>query len=40
MMRSIRGRLLVGLLLLVAVMSLVTGSITYRRVLGETSNLF
>ena len=39
-MRSIRGRLLVGLLLLVAVMSLVTGSITYRRVLGETSNLF
>jgi signal transduction histidine kinase len=40
MMRSIRARLLVGLLLLVAVMSLVTGSITYRRVLGETSNLF
>jgi len=38
--RSIRGRLLVGLLLLVAVMSLITGSITYRRVLGETSNLF
>ena len=40
MMRSIRGRLLVGLLLLVAVMSVITGAITYRRVLGETSNLF
>ena len=40
MMRSIRARLLVGLLLLVAVMSAITGSITYRRVLGETSNLF
>ncbi|HTV76762.1 MAG TPA: ATP-binding protein [Steroidobacteraceae bacterium] len=39
-MRSIRGRLLVGLLLLVAVMSLVTGVITYRRVLNETSILF
>jgi two-component system, OmpR family, sensor kinase len=38
--RSIRGRLLVGLLLLVAVMSLITGSITYRQVLGETSILF
>lgn len=40
MMRSIRARLLVGLLVLVAVMSLLAGSITYRRVLGETSNLF
>lgn len=40
MLRSIRGRLLAGLLLLVAVMSLVTGVITYRRVLAETSNLF
>jgi two-component system OmpR family sensor kinase len=40
MMGSIRGRLLAGLLLLVAVVSLVAGSITYRRVLGETSNLF
>ena len=40
MMRSIRGRLLAGLLLLVAVMSLITGVVTYRRVLGETSNLF
>lgn len=29
-----------GLLLLVAVMSLIVGSITYRRVLGETSALF
>jgi signal transduction histidine kinase len=39
-MRSIRSRLLAGLLLLVAVMSLIVGSITYRRVLGETSALF
>jgi signal transduction histidine kinase len=39
-MRSIRARLLVGLLLLVAVVSLVVGSITYRRVLGEASSLF
>ena len=39
-MRSIRARLLVGLLLLVTVMSLVVGSITYRRVLIETSTLF
>jgi signal transduction histidine kinase len=40
MMRSIRARLLVGLLLLMAVMSLIVGSITYRRVLAETSLLF
>jgi two-component system OmpR family sensor kinase len=39
-MRSIRARLLVGLLLLVAVVSLIVGSITYRRVLGEASALF
>jgi signal transduction histidine kinase len=39
-MRSIRARLLVGLLLLVAVMAGVAGSITYRRMLAETSNLF
>jgi signal transduction histidine kinase len=39
-MRSIRARLLVGLLLLVAVVSLIVGSITYRRVLGEASSLF
>lgn len=40
MMRSIRARLLVGLLLLVSVLSVITGSIAYHRVLGETSNLF
>ncbi|HEV2701966.1 MAG TPA: ATP-binding protein [Steroidobacteraceae bacterium] len=40
MMRSIRARLLLGLLLLVAVMSLIVGSLTYRRVLGEVSSLF
>jgi signal transduction histidine kinase len=40
MMRSIRARLLAGLLLLMAVMSLIVGSITYRRVLAETSLLF
>jgi len=40
MIRSIRARLLVSLLLLVAVVSVLVGSITYRRVLGETSNLF
>jgi signal transduction histidine kinase len=40
MMRSIRARLLVGLLGLVAVISLLAGTITYRRVLDETSNLF
>jgi two-component system OmpR family sensor kinase/two-component system sensor histidine kinase QseC len=39
-MRSIRARLLVGLLLLVTVVSLIVGSITYRRVLGEASTLF
>jgi two-component system OmpR family sensor kinase/two-component system sensor histidine kinase QseC len=39
-MRSIRARLLAGLLLLMAVMSLIVGSITYRRVLTETSLLF
>jgi signal transduction histidine kinase len=40
MMRSIRARLLAGLLLLMVVMSLIVGSITYRRVLVETSALF
>src|SRR5580692_1131499 len=40
MMRSIRARLLVGLLLLVVLMSVVAGSVTYRRMLAETSNLF
>ena len=39
-MRSIRARLLIGLLLLVAVVSLIVGSLTYRRVLGEASTLF
>jgi two-component system OmpR family sensor kinase len=39
-MRSIRARLLTGLLLLVAVVSLIVGSLTYRRVLGEASTLF
>ena len=39
-MRSIRARLLAGLLALVAVMALVVGSITYHRILDETSNLF
>ncbi len=39
-MRSIRARLLAGLLLLMVVMSLIVGSITYRRVLSETSALF
>jgi two-component system, OmpR family, sensor kinase len=39
-MRSIRARLLGGLLALVAVMALVVGSITYHRILDETSNLF
>jgi signal transduction histidine kinase len=39
-MRSIRARLLVGLLLLVAAVSLIVGAITYRRVLGEASTLF
>jgi len=40
MMRSIRGRLLLGLLLLVTVISLLAGAITYRGMLRETSNLF
>jgi two-component system OmpR family sensor kinase/two-component system sensor histidine kinase QseC len=39
-MISIRVRLLVALLALVAVASLLAGSLTYRRVLAETSELF
>jgi signal transduction histidine kinase len=39
-MRSIRARLLAGLLALMVVMSVAVGSITYRRVLTETSTLF
>ncbi|HTV50420.1 MAG TPA: ATP-binding protein [Steroidobacteraceae bacterium] len=39
-MRSIRARLLLGLLALIALTTLVAGVITYRRVLAETSSLF
>lgn len=39
-MTSIRVRLLVALLALVAVASLLAGALTYRRVLAETSELF
>jgi signal transduction histidine kinase len=39
-MTSIRTRLLVALLTLVAVASLCAGALTYRRVLAETSTLF
>ncbi len=39
-MNSLRVRLLAGLLALVAVVSLLTGLLTYRRVLTETSDLF
>ncbi len=39
-MRSIRARLLAGLLALVAVTAICAGVITYTRVLAETSNLF
>ncbi|HTT04212.1 MAG TPA: ATP-binding protein [Steroidobacteraceae bacterium] len=38
-MRSIRTRLLLALLALVAVVSVLAGVLTYRRVLAETSNL-
>jgi two-component system OmpR family sensor kinase/two-component system sensor histidine kinase QseC len=38
--RSIRGRLLLGLLALVAAVAVVAGAIAYRRVLGESSTLF
>jgi len=40
MKSSIRARLLLGLLTLVAVMALLAGIITYRRMLAETSALF
>ena len=40
MLRARRSASAVGLLLLMTVMSLVVGSITYRRVLAETSQLF
>lgn len=39
-MSSIRVRLLVALLLLVTVASVLAGTLTYRRVLAETSDLF
>ena len=39
-MVSIRTRLLIALLALVAVISLLAGALTYRRVLAETSTLF
>ena len=39
-MTSIRARLLVALLTLVALVSLLAGALTYRRVLAETSTLF
>jgi two-component system OmpR family sensor kinase/two-component system sensor histidine kinase QseC len=39
-MNSIRARLLVALIILVAVVSLLAAAVTYRRVLSETSNLF
>jgi signal transduction histidine kinase len=39
-MTSIRARLLVALLALVAAISLLAGALTYRRVLAETSTLF
>jgi signal transduction histidine kinase len=39
-MKSIRARLLIALILLVAVVSLLAAAVTYRRVLNETSTLF
>jgi two-component system, OmpR family, sensor kinase len=39
-MRSIRARLLMALIVLVAIVSLLAATVTYRRVLNETSTLF
>jgi signal transduction histidine kinase len=39
-MRSIRARLLVALIILVALISVLAAGVTYRRVLSETSTLF
>jgi two-component system OmpR family sensor kinase/two-component system sensor histidine kinase QseC len=39
-MRSIRARLLIALIILVALVSLLAAAVTYRRVLNETSLLF
>ncbi|MGB6306282.1 MAG: ATP-binding protein [Steroidobacteraceae bacterium] len=40
MMTSIRARLLIALIILVALISLIAAAVTYRRVLSETSTLF
>src|SRR5580704_13573869 len=39
-MTSIRARLLIALISLVALVSISAGAVTYRRVLNETSDLF
>jgi signal transduction histidine kinase len=39
-MKSIRSRLLIALIILVALISVLAAGVTYRRVLNETSNLF
>ena len=39
-MKSIRARLLIALIILVALISLLAAAVTYRRVLSETSTLF
>jgi two-component system, OmpR family, sensor kinase len=39
-MKSIRARLLIALMILVALISLLAAGVTYRRVLSETSTLF
>ncbi|HEY2779289.1 MAG TPA: ATP-binding protein [Steroidobacteraceae bacterium] len=39
-MRSIRARLLIALIIMVALISLLAAGVTYRRVLSETSTLF
>jgi two-component system OmpR family sensor kinase/two-component system sensor histidine kinase QseC len=39
-MKSIRARLLIALIILVAIISLLAAGVTYRRVLSETSTLF
>ena len=39
-MTSIRARLLIALIVLVALISLLAAAVTYRRVLSETSTLF
>ena len=39
-MTSIRARLLIALISLMALVCISAGAVTYRRVLAETSNLF